>query len=248
LDYRDARGRGYSSAYQKAIHHQLSSVFNHACKYYRLKENPARLAGYMGKDDLREMHIWSTEEYKRFSQAIRNKPMSFYMFEVLFWTGMREGECLALTKADFDLEDHWVRISKSYHRLHGEDLITTPKTAKSNRTIRLPRFLSAELADYFSMIPDVPDTERIFPVTKNYLYHEMKRGCQKARVKQIRIHDLRHSHVSQLIHMGFSAVAIAERLGHESIDITYRYAHLFPSTQEEMAERLEAENERPSGN
>ena len=69
----------------------------------------------------------------------------------------------------------------------------------------------------------------------------MSRGSKAAGVKRIRIHDLRHSHVSLLIEMGFSAVAIAERVGHESIDITYRYAHLFPDKQTEMANRLDDE-------
>ena len=69
----------------------------------------------------------------------------------------------------------------------------------------------------------------------------MQRGSEAAGVKKIRIHDLRHSHVSLLIDMGFSAVAIAERVGHESIEITYRYAHMFPSKQTEMAERLNIE-------
>ena len=69
----------------------------------------------------------------------------------------------------------------------------------------------------------------------------MNRGTEKAGIKRIRIHDLRHSHVSLLIEMGFSAVAIAERVGHESIDITYRYAHLFPTKQTEMANRLNSE-------
>ena len=58
-------------------------------------------------------------------------------------------------------------------------------------------------------------------------------------MKRIRIHDLRHSHISLLIDMGFSAVAIADRVGHESIEITYRYAHLFPSKQAEMADKLD---------
>lgn len=70
----------------------------------------------------------------------------------------------------------------------------------------------------------------------------MERGCKLSGVKRIRIHDLRHSHISLLIDMGFSAVAIADRVGHESIDITYRYAHLFPSKQIEMADRLDMEN------
>lgn len=73
--------------------------------------------------------------------------------------------------------------------------------------------------------------DRIFTVTKSYLHHEMDRGAKTAGVKRIRIHDLRHSHISLLIDMGFSAVAIADRVGHESIEITYRYAHLFPSKQ-----------------
>lgn len=69
----------------------------------------------------------------------------------------------------------------------------------------------------------------------------MDRGAKEAGVKRIRIHDLRHSHVSLMIEMGFSALAIADRVGHESVDITYKYAHLFPSKQQEMAQRLDME-------
>ena len=90
---------------------------------------------------------------------------------------------------------------------------------------------------FYNIKPD----ERLFTVTKSYLNHEMDRGAKAAGVKRIRIHDLRHSHISLLIDMGFSAVAIADRVGHESIEITYRYAHLFPSKQSEMADKLDFE-------
>ena len=73
------------------------------------------------------------------------------------------------------------------------------------------------------------------------MHHEMERGCLASGVKKIRIHDLRHSHVSLLIEEGFSAVAIGDRVGHESIDITFRYAHLFPTKQEEIANKLNRE-------
>ena len=73
----------------------------------------------------------------------------------------------------------------------------------------------------------IGDKERLFPITKNYLHREMTRGAEAAGVKRIRIHDLRHSHISLLIEMGYSAVAIADRVGHESINITYNYAHLW---------------------
>lgn len=91
------------------------------------------------------------------------------------------------------------------------------------------------------MIYGLKKKDRIFTVTKSYLHHEMDRGSAASGVKRIRIHDLRHSHISLLIDMGFSAVAIADRVGHESIEITYHYAHLFPSKQSEMAEKLDFE-------
>ena len=69
----------------------------------------------------------------------------------------------------------------------------------------------------------------------------MEYGCKASGVKEIRIHDLRHSHVSLLIDLGYSAVAIGQRAGHESVEITYRYAHLFPTVQKDMAEKLNQE-------
>ena len=75
-------------------------------------------------------------------------------------------------------------------------------------------------------------------MTKYFLHHEMDRGAKESGVERIRIHDLRHSHISLLIELGFSAVAIGDRVGHESVVITYRYAHMFPSTQDAMAEGL----------
>ena len=160
---------------------------------------------------------------------------------MLYWCGIREGELLALTPGDFNFKAGTVSINKSYQRLHGEDVITTPKTKKSIRTIKMPKFLCEEMRKYIQSLYGVKKKDRIFPVTKNYLYHAMDRGCRASGVKRIRVHDIRYSHVSLLIDMGFSAVAIADRVGHESIDITYRYAHLFPSKQAEMANKLDDE-------
>ena len=119
--------------------------------------------------------------------------------------------------------------------------LTDPKTAKSNRVIQMPAFLCDEIQDYIKSLFAVEPRDRIFTVTKSYLHREMDRGAKEAGVKRIRIHDLRHSHISLLIDMGFTALAIADRVGHESIDITYRYAHLFPTRQTEMADRLDME-------
>ena len=91
------------------------------------------------------------------------------------------------------------------------------------------------------MIYKVEPDQRIFIVSKSALQQAMKTDSEKAGVKRIRIHDLRHSAISLLIDMGFSATAITDRMGHESIDITYNYAHLFPSRQTEMADKLNVE-------
>ena len=118
-------------------------------------------------------------------------------------------------------------------------MITDPKTPKSVRVVQMPSFLTDEIRDYLKSLYGVKPDDRIFDMSKSYLHHEMDRGAKAAGVKRIRIHDLRHSHISLLIDMGFSAVAIAERVGHESIDITYRYAHLFPTRQTDMVQQLE---------
>ena len=237
----DAKGKPYSPTYLKTVHNQLSALFNHAVRYYGLQVNPAAKAGNMGVEERREMLFWTKDEYLKFADAMMDKPLSYYAFEMLYWCGIREGELLALTPGDFDFEKQTVSISKSYQRIKGQDVITDPKTAKSNRVIQMPAFLCEEMEDYIKSLYAVEPTDRIFAVTKSYLHREMDRGAKEAGVKRIRIHDLRHSHISLLIDMGFTALAIADRVGHESIDITYRYAHLFPTRQAEMADKLNME-------
>ena len=105
----------------------------------------------------------------------------------------------------------------------------------------MSEFLAEEMQECIKMQYEIEPTDRLFPISKSYLHREIERGCNETGLQKIRIHDLRHSHVSLLIELGFSAVAIADRLGHESIEITYRYAHLFPSKQNEMANKLNLE-------
>ena len=238
LTHQKKNGEPYSPTYLKSVHSQLSAIFNHAVKYYGLRNNPAKTAGGMGKEESKDMQFWTQKEYLTFSEAVMDKPMSFYAFEMLYWTGIREGELLALTPADFNFETGTVSINKTYTRIEGRDIITDPKTPKANRMIRMPDFLIDEMKECIRMQFGLSQTDRVFRVTKYFLHHEMDRGVKESGVKRIRIHDLRHSHVSLLIEMGFSAVAIADRVGHESIDITYRYAHMFPSTQDAMAREL----------
>jgi len=238
LSKRDENDKPYSQTYLRSVQNQLSAIFNHACRFYGLSVNPSKQAGKMGKAKSKEMLFWTKEEYLKFAEAMKKKPISYYAFEVLYWTGIREGELLALVRGDIQLDVKKLTINKSYQRLEGKDYVTTPKTEKSNRVIELPDFLCKELEDYFGMLYKCAENTRLFTFSKSYLHHEMDRGVKATGVKRIRIHDVRHSHVAHLIELGFSPLAIAERMGHEGINITFNYAHLYPSKQKALADKL----------
>ena len=181
LEYRSEEGEPYSQTYLKTIHNQLSAIFNHAVKYYGLSSNPAAKVGNMGKAQTKEMEFWTEEEYAKFAEVMMDKPISYYAFEMLYWCGIREGELLALTPADFDFERGTVSITKTYMRLRGKDIIADPKTPKSNRVIQMPDFLVEEMKDYIQRLYQIGGSDRIFEITKNYLHREMDRGAKKPK-------------------------------------------------------------------
>lgn len=229
---------GYSPTYLKTINNQLSAIFNYAVRYYDLKSNPCVKAGSMGKSKAEEMDFWTGEEFRKFIDSVMNKRLSYMAFMTLYWTGMRMGELLALNPKDIDLEKRTISITKSYQRLGKKDVITPPKTPKSKRVITIPEFLAADIKDYMDSLYDLQENDRLFPITKYYLEHEMQRGIKESGVKRIRVHDLRHSHASMLIELGFSPLEIANRLGHEKVETTLNtYAHLYPNKQTKLAEQ-----------
>lgn len=235
--------KGYAPTYLKSINNQLAALFNYAVRYYDLRDNPCRKAGSIGKSKADEMDFWTKQEFKEFLPSMDSKPEARMAFLLLYWTGMRIGELLALTYEDIDLEKRCITINKSYQRLNGKDMITPPKTPKSNRQISIPPFLAEELKEYRSMLYGITANERMFRFTKSFMEHEMVRGIKETGVRRIRLHDLRHSHASLLVEMGFQPLAIAERLGHEKIETTLNtYSHLYPNKQAELAEKLEIAN------
>lgn len=231
---------GYAPTYLKSINNQLAALFNYAVKYYDLKDNPCRKAGSIGKGKADEMEFWTKQEFKEFFTAMQKKPEAKMAFLILYWTGIRIGELLALTYEDIDLEKRIISITKSYQRIKGKDMVTPPKTPKSNRKVTIPTFLVEELKEYCSMLYGITPKERMFRFTKSFMEHEIIRGIKETGVKRIRLHDVRHSHASLLVEMGFQPLAIAERLGHEKIETTLNtYSHLYPNKQAELAEQLE---------
>ena len=231
----------YSQTYLKKINTELNSIINYAKRFYDLNTNPCGKAGTIGKAKAEEMDYWTYDEYIAFREGIKDKSLSYICFEVLYLTGMREGELLALSPADIDLDNKTISINRTYQRIEGKDVFTSPKTRKSKRKIPIPDFLCQELSDYIPSRYMLDADERLFPVTKSYLSHEMIRGCKNTGVKKIRIHDIRHSHASLLINQGCDALMLADRLGHEKVSTTLNtYSHLFPHKQQELVHSLES--------
>ena len=165
-------------------------------------------------------------------------------FKLLFWTGMRIGEMLALNFEDVNLEERVISITKNLVRVKGEDKIPPSKTPKGVREITIPPFLAEDLREYFSRQYGLMPNERIFRFTKSFMEHQIIRGAKESGVKRIRLHDIRHSHASMLVAMGFQPLEIKERLGHEKIETTLNtYSHLYPNKQMELADRLEIMNQ-----
>ncbi len=232
--------QGYSQTYLKTINNQLSAIFNYAMRYYDLPKNPCSQAGSMGKGQAAEMKFWTQEEFEVFIEFVKDKPVSYYAFLTLYWTGIRLGELLALTLESFDAEEKTLSITKSYQRINGRDVITEPKTTKSKRIITLPDFLVTELEEYVGRLYGMMANDRLFSITKSYLEKEMIRGVELSGVKKIRLHDLRHSHASLLISkLGAQPNLVADRLGHEKVQTTLStYSHLYPNQSRDLADKL----------
>ena len=183
------------------------------------------------------MKIWTQEEYERFASKIKKSAMKL-AFDILFYTGIRSGELLALTPEDI-MPDKRLNINKNYAKIKGEELFLEPKTPKSKRTLAIPDFLYDDIHEYVSQLYGILPTDRIFYFTKSALEKELKRNAPAAGLEPIRIHDLRHSHASMLIDMGFDVLEISERLGHESVKTTLdTYSHLYPDKDKKLAGAL----------
>jgi len=135
------REKGYAQTYLRMIQNQITALFTHASNIYNLANNPCKKVKKMGKSDADKLDFWKKEEYDKFISTIEAGSRYYVMFEILFRTGCREGEMLALTKSDIDFRNNRLSITKTYYRTDKKDIITKPKTEQSIRTIEIPEFL-----------------------------------------------------------------------------------------------------------
>ncbi len=257
MDYREFRdcidSSGLSTGVKNSVLNGFKSVFTHAVKYYGLKDTPARHLEPFKKSfkekmkkKSKELSIWSVEEFDKFISFVPDgKYKAFFM--VLFMTGVRLGEILALTWLDFG--DHVISINKSVTKFSesGSYEIKDTKNVSSMREISLNDSLYLFLLDYQKREKEDPGYQdswfmfgRDKPVSRTQITRVKDKAVDLSCVKPITIHQFRHSHASILINGGMNIVAVSRRLGHSDVEMTLKvYTHLFKNKDTEIIDFLE---------
>ncbi|MED1381748.1 site-specific integrase [Bacillus mycoides] len=243
MNYQNKVINQYSAKYLKKIHKALSAIFNFSIKFYGLTSNPARMAGNFEIESNKRMNFWEFEEFKRFNEVV-DEPLYKAFFSTLYYSGARKGELLALTWEDVNFEEKTIAINKTKYNRQ----VTEPKTKASNRIIMLPNFAMDLLKDInksAALTAPVKNDYVVFgefynSMSTSTLQTKFKKYVKIAQVKNIVIHEFRHSHASYLINKGVSPLVVAQRLGHSNVSTTLNtYSHLYPSKQAEVVAFME---------
>lgn len=231
----------------------LKKLLDVACRKGWLSSNPCRLVKQLPQVR-KNIDYYTVEELKRFLALFNEKEYVYQLlFKTLFFSGLRIGECLALTWNDVDFDKGFLDVNKSLFTFRGENIYQVPKTINSIRRVYLPSFLLKELSvwkvNQLEILKNFCKTNGDLQVfqnspeitTKDMVERSKRKVVRRDKsLKVIRIHDFRHSHAALLISQGESLYMIKDRLGHADIQTTSNtYGHLYPSKQQELAQRLE---------
>jgi integrase len=233
----------FSYNYKKHLQTLLTSVFRYGERYHDIPnvmkkvEKPRRLT------QKKEMLFWTPQELALAIDTIAEEKYRVF-FSFLFFSGCREGEAFALTWDDLDLQRGIVNIDKSLTRkAHDGDKpykITPPKNDASYRRVPIPTELCIILAVYKAnehssgkLGTFVFGGDR--PLSLSTCERRLTAAAKAAGVKRIRIHDLRHSCATYLIHKKVSIVTVSRHLGHSDVTQTLNtYAHAMPDDHDEL--------------
>lgn len=258
--------------YMNKIYNILKCIFDFAMKNYGLENNPVKIVGRFEKrhdqviKDEEKIRYITFEDFNKFISVIDNILWNTF-FNFLFYTGMRRGEVQALNWNDIDFENSLIIVNKSLSVKTNKDIykITTTKT-KQNRKIKMSKHLKDVLLNYKKEMMKYSDfnekwfvfgNSRFLPQTSidryKHKYFEKYNNEHKDKIKEITIHEFRHSHVSLLINEYIKTsrgknvkidavkffIMMSERMGHTIPVMQQTYMHLFPTIQDEIVDLLD---------
>jgi integrase len=250
-------GAGKAPATVKAVYLTTSQVFDQAVIDGIIAKTPCLGVSLPRERHHEEMHFLSPEQVNDLADAISDRYRA--LIYTAAYAGLRAGELAALRVSSLELGElgGTIRVTGAASEVRGELTFGPTKTGR-NRTVGIPRFLSAMLAEHIERYPSTAGfvfTARAGgPIRhRNFYRRHFRPAVEEARVRALeagndnpvpgalRFHDLRHTCAAILIDNGRHMEEVKDHLGHSSIRVTSdRYGHLFPSRRAEMADALEA--------
>jgi integrase len=196
----------------------------------------------------KEMQFFTYDEFQKFISVVEEFNYKTF-YETLYYLGLRQGEATALTWRDINFEKKEVSINKTLTtKLKGQlYTVSSPKTVNSNRVLPIPQ----KLIDSYKKLKENAKTKKYFnedwfvfgdelPFRETTIQVKKNKYCKLAGVKQIRIHDFRHSCASFLINNGASIVLVSKYLGHSKISVTLdTYTHLYKNELLEVSKIID---------
>ena len=254
LDKENENGKLFSENSKANIYASLKSMFNWATRYQGLNENPCKNMGAFGsKKNRTEMKIWSVDDFNKFIEILelenkeKNEKYSDFIivFKILFWTGLRIGEVLALTEEDINLHNKFIDVNKTVSYVNKKYHTTTPKTMGSIRKVTLPENLISDLKLHFSSDKFSKNKNKnikhlgVFNLKSSQLRYVLEKYSLQTNLPKIRLHDFRHSHASYLLFIKADITAISKRLGHDNLQTTINtYSHLYKDANDQLMKKL----------
>lgn len=238
LDIKKDRKTRLSTNTLNAAKTALNQIFKFGIKNYGLKENPTTGAEILKPhSNDRRAKLWTLEQYYAFYNSLENETYRMF-YNLLYWSGLRIGEALALTPSD--ITPFKIRIDKNYVVYDGEEDILTPKTPSSTRFVEIPKQLYFQLTDYISRMYDLKPTDRIFYLNEQTVREHLDLKTRLLNLPKISPHILRHSYASLLYNKTRDITVVSTQIGHKNAEITYKfYAHMLPGENRTGVDKLE---------
>lgn len=217
------------------LYHMLTSFFDFLEKFYKLKKNYARIEGNFVKTDFTiNGQYWTLDEFNKFINSVDDFKLNVF-FRLLFFSGMRKGEILALTWNNIDDINNRIYINKTITRNH--EIVAT-KTYSSIRIITINSDIINDLKKIKKSNSDL-----IFDFSFTTIKRKKDYYCNLSGVKQIKIHEFRHSHAIFLYLNKIPIDEIQQRLGHSDMSTTTDiYLKLLPRQEKRVIKLLNSTN------
>lgn len=231
----------YSYKYKTTLRQNLTAILKYAERYYNITSKINLVDNFRKPIKKKEMQVWTPAEFNDFIEKVSNEQYKVF-FYALYLTGARRGELMATTWKDWNLQKSTLNIDKTFTSKNlgtkKGGISSSPKNEFSIREISIPQNLNDIIKDFKKTNFTEPNG-KVFDIKETTLDRIKRNACQASGIKEIRIHDFRHSHASLLISEGISIVAVAKRLGHGNIEQTLNtYSHLMPNEDIKTIELL----------